>query len=158
MDEPIDKNIYEIGFHVIPTVTVENVGAEFSKIKSIIENNGGNFLSEDFPKMRPLAYKMTKAGRGNKQKFDRAYFSWIKFEAEPEKVLEIKKAVDNLETILRFLIIKTIKENVLFSPRPSRLRTDPDRVARRNKEEKEKAEKPISEAELDKTIEELVIG
>ncbi len=153
-----ELKIYELGFHIIPSITSEDIGAEFSKVKSIIEEKGGNFISEEFPKLRPLAYQIAKAGRGGKQKYDQAYFSWIKFQAEPESLLEIKKAVEVQENILRFIIIKTIKESTLYTPKPSYLRSDPNRIAKRNQEEKEKAEKPISEAELDKTIEELVIS
>ncbi|HZS43144.1 MAG TPA: 30S ribosomal protein S6 [Candidatus Paceibacterota bacterium] len=152
-----EARIYELGFLLVPTVAAENVGAEFSKIKSLIEEKGGKPLSEDFPKMRPLAYSISKTVKAVKQTHDRAYFSWIKFEADSAVAIELKKAVENIDSILRFIILKTIRENILYTPRPSYLRSDPNRVARRNKEEKEKAEKPISEAELDKTIEELVI-
>ncbi len=153
-----EPKIYEVGFHIIPTITTEDVGAEFTKVKSAIEEKGGKPFSEDFPKVKPLAYAISKIDRGVKHTYDKAYFSWIKFEADPAAVADIKKALESVGSILRFIIIKTIKENITYSPRPAHLRTDPDRVARRNKEEKEKAEKPISEAELDKTIEELVIG
>ena len=153
-----EQKVYELGFHIIPSIAAENIGAEFSKVKSVIEDKGGLFISEEFPKLRPLAYQIAKGGRGGKQKYNQAYFSWIKFQAEPQAVLEIKKAVEGLENILRFLLIKTVKESTLYTPKPSYLRADPNRIAKRNQEEKEKAEKPISEAELDKTIEELVIG
>lgn len=156
--EESELKVYELGFHILPSVPNENVGAEFSKVKSAIEDRGGSFISEEFPKLRPLAYQISKGGRGGKQKYNQAYFSWIKFQAEPTNVLEIKKTVEGMENILRFILIKTIKESTLYSPKPSYLRSDPNRIAKRNQEEKEKAEKPISEAELDKTIEELVIG
>ena len=154
-----ELKVYELGFHIIPSISVENVGAEFSKVKSLIEKEGGLFISEDFPKLRPLAYEISKTVKAIKNTYDKAYFSWIKFEALAEKVPEIKKAMDANDKVLRFLIIKTIKESTLYTPKPSYMRSDPSKIAKRNKEEKEKGEtSPISEAELDKTIEDLVIS
>lgn len=153
-----DSKVYELGFLIVPTIPVENIGAEFSKVKSLIEEKGVIPLSEEFPKLRPLSYSISKKVRAVKQVHSQAYFSWIKFEAEPSAVSEVKKGTEAIESVLRFIIIKTIKENILYSPRPAYVRSDPSRIARRNKEEKEKAETPISEAELDKTIEDLVIS
>ncbi len=46
--------------------------------------------------------------------YDTAYFGWIKFEAAPEAALEIKKAMDANEKVLRYLLIKTARENTLY--------------------------------------------
>jgi ribosomal protein S6 len=154
-----ELKVYELGFHIVPSVSMENVGVEFTKVKSILEKEGGTFITEEFPRIRPLAYKISKTVRAVKNTYDKAYFGWIKFQVPAEKIPEIKKAMDANDSVLRFIIIKTVKESTLFTPKPSYLRSDPSKIAKRNKEEKEKAQtSPISEEDLDKTIEDLVIS
>ncbi len=45
--------------------------------------------------------------------YDTAYFGWIKYEAEPKAAAEIKKALDLSEKVLRYIIVKTIRENTI---------------------------------------------
>lgn len=149
-----DFLVYELGFHLLPTVDESNLLSEFSKIKSIVEESGGVMISEDVPKMVNLAYEISKSIDSKKHKFNKAYFGWVKFEAEPVKVVEIKNKIENDQSILRFLIIKTVRENTIHTPKIPMFRKE------NHKEEKteEQEEKPkMSEAELDKSIDDLVI-
>jgi ribosomal protein S6 len=158
MNEIKDENdnlIYEIGYHLLPTIDESEVPTEVSKIKSIIEENGGVIVSEEMPKMVVLAYDISKAINIKRQKFNKAYFGWVKFEADPAKVADIKNKVENIQNVLRFLIIKTVKENTIHVPKIPMFRKENN-----NKEEKqeERVEKTkASEAEIDKSIDELVV-
>ena len=144
------KQIYEIGFHILPTVAEEKLGDETSVIRNAIEQ-GGTVISEDFPKMRDLAYVMQKYIDTKKVSYNKAYFGWIKFEAEPEVAQSLKKVADEHPNVLRYLIVKTIKENALL--------TKPKEIEREveTSEEKPKEKEEISEKEIDESIEELVI-
>ena len=140
-------SVYEVGFHIVPSVAEENVAGEVSKIKSEIENLGGIFISEEFPKSRPLAYTISKIVAGTKHNFDKAYFGWIKFEMTPEKIGELKMALDKNEHILRHLLIHTTKETPMTYSKIAE-----SRMAA----QAERAEKPVSAEELDKSIDKLV--
>ncbi len=108
------KKVYEVGYLLLSNIEESKVVDESNKVRDIIEKNGGIFLSEGTPEMKALTYPMTKEIAGKKQKFDNAYFGWIKFEGTSDMITKIKEELDNFENILRFLLIITIKED--FKP------------------------------------------
>lgn len=146
------KQVYEIGFHILPTVAEENLGDEVSLIRSAIEKNGA-VISEEFPKMRDLTYEMEKHLDAKNLRFDRAYFGWIKFEMESDQVAEVDSVAKNHPNVLRYLIIKTIRENTLLTkPKEEEVKTEDS-----DSKEKPKEKEEMSEKEVDESIEELVI-
>lgn len=155
--ETADKNtIYEVGFLLISTIPEENVPAEVTAIKDSLEKLRAQILSEETPKIRQLAYKMKKKIGTVNQIFDMAYFGWIKFEAKPETAIEIKKSFNSNQSVLRFLLITTVRENTLAN---AKVLKDSSRAAKIGEEVQvvEKTKPKMSEAEIDKTIEELVV-
>lgn len=142
--------VYEVGFLLLPTIPEEHLTTEVENIKSVIAQHEGQFITEDFPKLRPLAYAMTKHTTGSNQKFDTAYFGWVKFEAAPGVIPMVKETLDKNANILRFMIISTVRENTMFTQKAI-FRPSEDAVA-----EKEGGEK-MSEEEMEKTIENLVV-
>ena len=148
------QKIYEIGYLLLPTIAEEHVAAEVEAIKSIIEKREGAFIAEDFPKLRQLAYTMTKPVTGKNLKFDKAYFGWVKFETSTSAISAIKTELEKISNILRFLVITTVRENTMSKERvvfrPASVE-NPD--APKKPEEAEK----MSEEEIEKTIENLVV-
>ena len=94
---------------------------------------------------------------GAKRNFDIAYFGWIKFDPGEASVAKIKKFLDENENTLRFLLINTVRENTLFSPKiqDAVLAKEETKPAKKNSPEKE-IKSPISQEELDKTIDKLI--
>lgn len=147
--------VYEIGFHIAPIVGDEKVAYEVQEIKSILEKIKAGIISEDFPRLRVLAYPLSKAIGGVKKTFKEAYFGWIKFEASGEGVATLGKEVEKLANILRFLVIKTVKENTLYG---NKFQTRPEGRVRKEEGVKEEAPRePMNPEEIDKTIDKLVI-
>jgi ribosomal protein S6 len=145
--------VYEVGYLLLPTIPEEHLATEVQNIKSLIEKNDGVFITEDFPKLRQLAYIMKKAATGQNLKFDKAYFGWIKFEIDPAVVPTITKDLEKNGNILRSMVISTVRENTMYTQK-SVFRSPTDAVATdKPEEEKEK----MSEEEIDKTIENLVV-
>lgn len=150
-----DSQVYELGYHVLPTVAEENVSEEVAKIHTLVSSLGGSMISEGVPSMRQLAYDISKKVAGKSVKFSKAYFGWLKFEMERSQVLVLKNKVEVLPNMLRSIIVKTVKENTMYIPKIPTFRKEtsekevPVEVV-------EKA--PASEAEIDKSIDELVIS
>ncbi|MEX0916938.1 MAG: 30S ribosomal protein S6 [Candidatus Paceibacterota bacterium] len=142
------KLVYEFAFHILPTVSEDDLGTKATEIRNLIEEKGGDVLFEDAPKHRELTYTMVKDIAGKKQRFSTAYFGWFVFELPRGVVTQIKEACDENPSILRFLIAKTTKEDAL----PKLASSAP--IKRMVADEK-KGEK-VSEEELDKSINELV--
>lgn len=153
-NEENDNLIYEIGYHLVSSIDESKIIEEVSKLKSLIEENDGVIISEEMPKMTALSYDISKSIDSKKQIFNRAYFGWVKFEADPAKIGNIKNKVESIQNILRFLIVKTVRENTMHTPKIPMFRKE----ASKEKGE-DHAEKPkVSEAELDKSIDELIIS
>lgn len=151
-----DKSLYEVGFHLLPTLTEEEANSESSQITKIISQNKCVIKNTFNPQMRELAYEMSKAVSGKKQKFANAYFGQVVFEADPKTILNIRKAIEAKQNILRTLFIEVPSESLL--PRERRVpQVSREEPKADNPEKIEEVIPPMSEAELDKTIEALVI-
>lgn len=150
--EAVDKQIYEIGFHIVPSVPEEKLGAEFSLLKKIIEDNSGAVIHEEMPKLRTLAYEMRKETSGKYQKYNTAYFGSVKFEVVPEGALKINEAFIADPSILRYLLVKTVRENTMTTPRIPFYRKTEIPKMEDNKDQKAPEKTPVSEIELDKAI------
>lgn len=149
--------VYEVGFHIVPAVSPENLPAEVEAIKAILGKNGATIISEEFPKLRNLAYTITKATGPMRNHYDSAYFGWVKFEGSAESVDAIETAFTADEKILRYLLVKTVRENTLYGNKI--LPQEKEAAAKEESKDKEHKEpaQPVSQEELDKSIDKLVI-
>lgn len=152
---PTDSRVkvYEVGYLLLPTIPEEHLGGEVDSIKSLIEKHEGAFITEDFPKLRPLAYTMKKANAGQNMKFDKAYFGWVKFEMNPGAIPVITRELEKNPNILRSMVINTVRENTMYTQKAIFRPTTEAQGENKDEEPKEK----MSEEEIDKTIENLVV-
>lgn len=159
-----ELRVYEISYLLLPLITEEDIPKEAGRVKELISLSGGVIFSEEEPKLIPLAYEMSKVISNKNTKFNNAYFGWVKFEGEAAQISTVKKALENNENILRFLILKTTKEVAVvrkpfsFNAKPIKSAPVAPKVAAKD-EVKPGTEAPqeIDEVELDKTIDDLVI-
>ena len=107
-------HVYEVGFVIMPSVSEDSLSEKASAIRGIIEKARGVVISEDFPKLMPLAYPMDKVTDSGKKVFNEAYFGWIKFEMPTASMSAVDKEISSQPEIIRSLIVKTYRENVLF--------------------------------------------
>lgn len=146
--------VYEVGYHILPSVNEESLSGEVNKIHSLITENEGNIVSDSFPIMRQLSYEISKRAENKYLNYNKAYFGWVKFEIERSKILDLKNKLDTFENILRFILVKTVKENTIYTPKaPSFKKEENEEVVERKDAESE----PIDEAEIDKSIDDLVV-
>lgn len=152
-----DGKIYEIGYLIVPTVSAENLPAEVTKVKDVLEARKAVVISEEFPKFRPLAYEMRKSVLGRYQKFTNAYFGWVKFEVGADEITPIKQELERTDSILRFLLIKTVRESTLVPPKTfSHRAPEEPREAKIPAHDATAPKTTVSEAEIDKSIEALI--
>lgn len=119
-EEMSDSNIYEASYHLVPTVAEDALAAEADKIKALVTSIGGEVISEASPELKNLAYSISKTVKAIKSNYNKAYFGWVKFSLAPEAVEKVKTALDASETVLRYLIVSTIKESTLLADKESR--------------------------------------
>lgn len=142
--------VYEVGYLVLPSVPEEHIPEIVDRAKSVITSGNGSIISDENPKLRPLAYEMVKHVGTRNERFKTAYFGWIKFEITPEGVLEAKKAFDAMGEILRFILIKTTRETPVL---PQEILDEAEALEAVD----EVIPSIAPQAEIDKSIDELVI-
>lgn len=151
--EVAESRIYEVGYLILPTVTEEALPREVTALKDVLERVKAAVISEEFPKFKALSYPMEKRlPDGSLQRFANAYFGWVKFEVQAEGIKKIEEEFKRNANVLRFLLIKTVRESTLSFGRPPRT----ERPVRKEVPKDAPASAPVSEAELDKSIEKLI--
>ena len=158
--------VYELGYHIMPSIGEDELPKEVTKIKDILAQSDANIVSEEYPKLLTLAYPMTKVVDNKHTEVTSAYFGWVKFEVMPDVVASIEKALKDNKTILRFLFIETVRESTMSvdqksvrPPREEKPDTPEESTQTESKSESKAKETPsqADDKEIDKTIDELVI-
>lgn len=145
--------VYELGYVLVPTIEEAGVPAVYGNLKELVSSFQGEVISDEIPKMIDLAYSMVKVVTNVRNKFNTGYFGWIKFTMDSLKVLELKKTLDLDPNIVRFLILKTVKENTIAAKRF--IRGDAYRKTPMKKNDNQPVV-PINKEEVDKEIDALI--
>ena len=151
--EEVKNSVYEVGYIIVPTIAEENLAGEVTAFKDMLLEQGAVFISDEHPKMMELAYEMSRSIANKKQKYAYGYFGWVKFECTTSQAKVIKDMLDKNEKLVRYLMIKTVRENTMSSKRPY---GKTDGVKRRSTPKAEEAG-PINEETIDKEIDALVV-
>ena len=152
-EKEIRLSVYEVGYIMVPTIAEENLGGEVTSFKDMFLENGAAFISDEYPKLIELAYEMSRSINNKRQKFSYGYFGWVKFECTTDQASIIKGILDKNEKLVRFLMIKTVRENTM-SVKRTYSRQDGNK--RRYTPKVEEVEK-INEETIDKEIDALVV-
>ncbi len=155
MDENIkdvNLDIYEVGYHILPTIGEDELPKEVAKIQALVAERGGTVIAEEFPTLRTLAYEIAKRVEVKYNRYTKAYFGWIKFELPKQAIGEIDSALKDNPSVLRHIVVKTVRENTM-----SPVVKAPSAKKEESVTEEEAPKPEVSEAEIDKSIDELVI-
>ncbi|MBY0472833.1 30S ribosomal protein S6 [Patescibacteria group bacterium] len=150
------RPVYEVGFHILPTVGDEGVAGVVDQIRSALGN--AEIISEQFPERKRLAYTVERSLTGKREKYDEAYFGFIKFALERESINAFEDALRANKNVLRFLLIETVREDISTAPRRAVFASDrlEGETIQKPKAVAEEPAGEVSEAELDKSIDALV--
>ena len=113
----VDSRIYEISFIFDNKLDEGAALKKAETLKQSIATLGGSFISEEAPYMRELAYEMTRVQNNINVRFNEGYFGWIKFELDSASVKEFEKALKLDEELVRYLVVKTVRENTVYTKR-----------------------------------------
>ncbi len=144
--------VYEVGYLMVPSIAEEGLGAEVTVFKDSLTEHGVTFISDEYPKMIELAYEMARSIANKRQKFSYGYFGWVKFECKPESAKVIKEMLDKNEKLIRYIIVKTVRENTMSPKRPFKSDTMKKKFTPKVEESV-----PINEEVIDKEIDALVV-
>jgi ribosomal protein S6 len=148
--------VYEIGYHITPNAKEEDLDAIVAGIRSVIEKNGGSFISEGAPALTRLAYPIDVREGEKHVEYDRGYFGWIKFEARIEVASALEEALKRSKDFIRSIIFQTVREDTRAKMKAPQVRevkrTEPMKAAPRHVEE---STGPVSEEQLEKALEDI---
>lgn len=155
--------VYEASYLLIPTLSLEQIPGQVSKIKEALASFGATLISDEDPVLIDLSYSMTKVVQTTRHKAEQGYFGWVKFQIEKDSIGSVKKFFDNNLDVLRHLIIKTVKENTLLN---GKMKLKSEDKSKKFDDRNEEALDEVSEVvkdeivpeELDKTIDDMVVA
>ena len=171
-EEVKDARVYEFGYVLVPTIDLDALVGEVSRLKKVVEDRGGVFISEEAPRLMNLAYEMSRVVDNKKTWFTNGYFGWVKFEIDPSHAEAIEAIFRLDEKIVRYIVIKTVRENTMSTKRPARMDarkkveddknvgTASDIFSTKTESVPEKAKeevKPMDAEEVDREIEAMVL-
>ena len=147
-----EGKVYEISY-ILDNRLEEGKALEKSDaFKKDIASLEGSFISEETPYVRELSYEMIRVVNNVNVRFTEGYFGWVKFEMIPSKIEELDKKLKLDEEVVRFLILKTVKDNDIFTKNVPVMKSDPTIVTVFAKEE---IETLIEELNIDTTKEDI---
>ena len=154
-DEHTEPRVYELGYHLVPTLAEEQIPAASGAVRGMIERISKDIIAEELPVFIDLAYTVVKTIEHKNKRFDEAYFGWIKFEASPSGIADLEEALKKDENVLRYLVTKTVRENTFIAKKFVSTKVKALEEETVVPEGEVVAEASVDEA-LDKAIEELV--
>lgn len=97
---------YECAFHILPTVTEEEVPSVVDALTKLITTAGGTITNQEAPEHVDLAYEIIKQVDGYNRRFNAAHFGWVRFTVAPSEIPELTAEIKLMPTLLRFLVVK----------------------------------------------------
>lgn len=148
--------VYEVGYVITPTMKEQEVEKIVGDVRSEIGKANGSFIAEGAPSLARLSYAMPALENGKRMLHDRGYFGWIKFDSSIASAGRLKEALEKNEQVMRFIVFRTVREDTRAKMKAPQLRevrrTDTIKSAPRRAEE---ASGPVSEAELEKALQNI---
>lgn len=105
-----EPRVYEIGYLLLFGSRWRSRHA-IADLKTKLTAMGAEHISEGEVQHIDLAYEMVKIINNQNTFLNTAYFGWVKFAINPESIAAITKILDNHPDMLRYLLIKTTRED-----------------------------------------------
>jgi ribosomal protein S6 len=112
-DADAKHRVYEIGYHVLPTLSEDEVGGQVKALTDLLNSKDAQLVGEKMPEKIDLAYPIEKRVGGRLTKFSSASFGWVAFEIDAKELAAIKAYLDSNDSLLRYILIQTTKEEVV---------------------------------------------
>jgi len=120
----VDSRVYEVSFVFDNKLEEATALEKADALKKSIATLGGSFISEETPYIRELAYEMIRVQNNINVRFNVGYFGWIKFEMPAEKVAVLEKTLKEDEQVVRYIVVKTVTENTVYTKRAPVLKAE----------------------------------
>ena len=116
----IEPRIYEVSYWLVPTISESELSGHHVRLQKRITDAKGSIISEEAPYMRETAYELVKVINNINKRFNEGYFGWMKFETLPTEAVTVQDAFEADNTVIRSLMVKTVRDNTTYTKRPER--------------------------------------
>ena len=154
-DDVVAARVYEVGYHIVPSKKEDELDGVVGAIRSMIEKAGGSFIAEGAPSLTKLSYIISLKEGGKRMDYDRGYFGWIKFEAPVAAAAELEAALKINHDIMRYVLFQTVREETRARFKTQTMREVKRSDVLRAAPRAEETSAPVSEADLEKAIEDI---
>ncbi len=153
--EAAPLRVYEIGYHIVPSVAEGDVEKQVGEVRALIEKGGGSFIAEGAPALIKLSYPMDASVGEKSEEHDRAYFGWLKFESSPEVAIQLEESLRTNPSILRSIVFRTVREETRARLKIPTIREvkRTETITAKPREKEESVE--VSEVDLDKALSDI---
>jgi ribosomal protein S6 len=117
-----DKNVgagtvYEFSALFVPELDNSALSQIVNSITKKVADLEGEIISEGEPVYIKLAYEVSKSINNKIKRINFAHFSWIKFSLAPKNVAVFEKFIKEVlaESVMRYLVIKAVRENTVLT-------------------------------------------
>lgn len=138
--------MYELTYIINPNLSEQEVAAQTNKVRSFINELGGEIKNEKLGEKRRLAYPIKKQGFG--------FYVTIEFNCEPENIIELDKKIRLEPQVLRHLLLT--KEIMKQTPRRYVPPKAKEKIGMPFKPQPEAPPEKIKIEEIDKKLEEIL--
>lgn len=114
----VEPRIYEVSYWLVPTISESELSEHHVRLQKRITDAKGSIISEEAPYMRETAYELVKVINNVNKRFNEGYFGWMKFETLPTEAVKVQDAFEADVTVIRSLMVKTIRDNTTYTKRP----------------------------------------
>jgi len=148
--------LYEIGYLLSARLTEEDIEAKVLGLKDEITSHGGSIVEDGAYGMHDLAYTVSVVRNNKREDHDKATFGWFKFFLTPEVAHELVDIMKTHEEVIRSIIMKTKRTVVPRIVSGFRQRATEDVGPVLSPLSPRETPGPVSDAELDREIENLL--
>ncbi len=144
-----EPRVYELGFHIDPELSHEDVKRIFQEIKAAAAE-AGTVIATNEPEKMQLAYTISHMEHTGRHDFAASFFVWVAYEATSEAHKEVIGAANNEKDIFRFIDLITTKEAALHAAEQYEMRMHVS-------DEPTTKEEAVSEDQLNAALEEAAV-
>ena len=155
----IEQRVYEISFLINPSLDNDQLQELIKNLEKDISKISDEIITISDVDLIDLAYTIKVNIGGKYDKYDKAYFGWIKFVTYPDRLSELKEELSFNKDIIRYMIIKTVRED-------TRAQLEQEAIQKLDEVKTEAASniqnqggdngEDLSDEEIDKVVEELL--
>lgn len=147
--EHAEPRVYELGFHIDPELSAEDVKKVYASLRAVAEK-AGTIVAEGEPQKIQLAYTVSRSETGGRRDFDTSYFAWFAYETNGEGHEKVAEAVRGDSRVFRFLDVLTTKEAAEHAAQLAEVLLQAGK-----KDEDSEGEEEVIDTEIDQALKEV---